>query len=583
MRGDAGATFGFLATLVDSLAAGGVRDACLAPGSRSAPLALLLDAHPAVAVWTHLDERSAGFFALGLARARRAPVALVATSGTAAANLLPAVVEACLSHVPLVVLTADRPPELRDAGAAQTIYQVGLYGRYAKWSHELAVPSRAGDDDAGYAFSVAARATLAARTSPAGPVHLNVPLREPLVHENATLPRYALTSLGVAVPAPRPPDPTAVDALAADLAAVERGLIVAGPQDDPALPAAVARLARVTGYPVLADPLSLVRFGTHDRALVVDAYDEFLRDERLAADLVPEIFLRLGDTPTSKPLQQYLARNARAHQVLLPGDTVWSDPDFVAREVIAGDLGLACDALADALEARSARGAGRWAARWRAIDERAGQALATWMAALAEPFEGQAVAALAGLLPDGATLVAGNSMPVRDLDSFARGSAKAIRPIANRGANGIDGVVSTALGASAGSPGPLALAVGDVSFVHDLGGLLAARAHGLRATILLLNNDGGGIFSFLPVAAHRERFERLFGMPHGLDLSAASDLFGVHFERPTTPAALSSSLAAALAADGVSVVEVRTDRERNVTLHRAAHAAVARAVAAVAA
>ncbi len=580
MRGDAGTTYRFIAALVEALAAGGVRDACLAPGSRSAPLALLLDRHPSIRVWTHLDERAAAFFGLGLARARRAPVVLVATSGTAAANFLPAVIEARQARVPLVVLTADRPPELRDAGAAQTIDQLRLYGAYAKWWHEVALPE-AGEDALRYAWGVGARAVLASRTSPAGPVHLNVPLREPLVPEPGALPAFEeRRAAAIDIPNPRPPNPAAVASLASELAATERGLIVSGPQDDPDLPAALTRLAAVTGYPVLADPLSLVRFGPHDRSLVVDAYDAFLRNARLAAELRPEVVLRIGDTPISKPLLEHLAGHRGAHQVLLPGDAPWNDPDFVARTALLGDARLACVALADAAEAHRARGAGPWAARWRAIDARAGEALDSWLADLGEPFEARAIADLASLLPDGATLVAGNSMPVRDLDAFVRGSSRAIRPLANRGASGIDGVVSTALGASA-SGAPLALAIGDVSFIHDLGGLLAARAHRLRATILLLHNDGGGIFSFLPVARHGESFERLFGTPHGLDLSAVRDLFGIAFERTTSAEEARASLAAALERDGVTVVEVRTDRGRNVVLHREAWAAVSRAVAAV--
>ncbi len=579
MKADPAATYRFVAALVDALAAAGVRDACVAPGSRSAPVALALDRHPAVRVWTHLDERSASFFGLGLARARRAPVVLLATSGTAAANFFPAVVEARQGRVPLVVLTADRPPELRDAGASQTIDQLRLYGGYAKWSHELALADGS-DDLAGYAWSVATRAVASAIAPPAGPVHLNIPLREPLLPEPDALPPIASGAVPpLGLRAQRPADGDAIAALVAEVARVERGLIVCGPQDDPHLPAALARLARATGFPIVADPLSLLRFGPHDRSLVVEAYDAFLRDGATAETLAPELVLRLGDAPTSKVLHGYLARHAAVRQVLLPGDAAWNDPDFFARDLVVGDLRAACDALADALGAGASR-RDVWTERWLAIDRRARDALDGWLGALAEPFEGRSVAQLVAGLPDGATLVVGNSMPVRDLDAFARGSARALRVIGNRGASGIDGVLSTALGVAAGSAGPVALAIGDVSFVHDLGGLIAARAHGLRAAILLLNNDGGGIFEFLPVAAHREHFERLFGTPHGLDLSPVRELFGVGFARARDAAEVPALLAAALDADGVAIVEVRTDRARNVVLHRAAHDAVAGAVTA---
>lgn len=264
MKGDPRAAAIMCAALVDALAAFGLREVCLAPGSRSAPLATAFDRHPGVRVWLHLDERAAAFFALGLARAGRAPVALLATSGTATANFLPAVVEARQARVPLIVLTADRPPELRDAGAAQTIDQQRIYGPFSKWTHELAVAGE-GDDADGYARSVAARAIAAAIAAPAGPVHLNVPFREPLLPEPDALPRLEVGPGAPLRVAPRPPDADAVAALAADLAHARRGLIVCGPQDDPLLPAAATRLARATGFPVLADPLSLVRFGAHDR------------------------------------------------------------------------------------------------------------------------------------------------------------------------------------------------------------------------------------------------------------------------------------------------------------------------------
>lgn len=578
MRAHLSGTTALCAALVDGLVAAGVRHVCLTPGSRSAPLAVAFDRHPRARVWAHLDERAAAFFGLGMARALRAPVALLATSGTAVAEFLPAVVEARQGRVPLVVLSADRPPELRDAGANQTIDQQRIYGTFAKWTHELALAAD-GEDVAGYARSVAARAVAAAISAPAGPVHLNVPLREPLLPDPDDLPAVEVGADGTWRAPSRAPDPEAVGEVAAVLSRARRGLIVCGPQDDPGLAPSLARLARSTGFPALVDPLSGARFGPHDRSLLVDRYDAMLRDAAAAPELAPDIVLRLGDAPTSRALLDHLARQRDARQVLVPGDAPWNDPTFVGGDLLAGDLRLACDALADRV--RSSGAADEWTRGWIDLDRRAGEALAEWRAGLDEPFEGDAIARLAERLPGGATLVAGNSMPVRDLDSFAAGSPRAVRALGNRGASGVDGVLSTALGVAAAAAGPVALAVGDVSFVHDLGGLLAARAHRLRATILVLNNDGGGIFSFLPVARHRERFERLFGTPHGLDLSRAADLFGLRFERARHPSELPGLLDAALAADGVCIVEVRTDRERNVALHRAAWDAVARAFAPV--
>ena len=296
---------------VEQLAASGVRHVCACPGSRSTPLAIKLAEHRAIKLWMHLDERSAGYFGLGLARALREPVGLLATSGTAAANFLPAVVEASLGRVPLVVLTADRPHELRDNGAPQSIDQVHLYGRFVRWFFDLPEPDgRSGQ--ARMVSALAARAVDAATAEPAGPVHLNWPFREPLVpaptRMNADTERLAVRNAQLA------PAAELVTAMSRDLAASPRGLIVCGPQDDPYLARSVARLARRRGYPVLADPLSRARHGRHDRSLVIDAYDAFLRDPAAVARLAPEVVLRIGALPTSNPLQQYLPKFASARQ-----------------------------------------------------------------------------------------------------------------------------------------------------------------------------------------------------------------------------------------------------------------------------
>ena len=311
--------FALAGAFVDELTRVGVRHACVCPGSRSTPLAIKLACHPALRVWVHVDERSAGFFALGMARELGEPVALLCSSGTAAANFLPAVVEAYHARVPLVVLTADRPPEVRDFGAAQTIDQVRLYGGHVKWFVDMPVPE-VSDELLRHVRAIAGRAVATARAGPAGPVHLNFPFREPLLP--ITDPGEDVTALDpiasdgrpdnlpyvTASRAARAPAPDVVAALAADLAATPRGLIVCGPQNDPALAGAVAGLAAAVGYPVLADPLSQVRCGWHDRALIVDSYDAFLRDETTCRELAPDVVLRFGAPPTSKPLLQYLQR-----------------------------------------------------------------------------------------------------------------------------------------------------------------------------------------------------------------------------------------------------------------------------------
>jgi 2-succinyl-5-enolpyruvyl-6-hydroxy-3-cyclohexene-1-carboxylate synthase len=580
--------------LVDALVGGGVRDAVVCPGSRSTPLALALRAHPAITVRVLLDERSAGFFALGMAKAARRPVAVLTTSGTAAANLLPAVVEASLGRVPLILLTADRPAELRDRGAAQAIDQVRLFGTHAKWFAELPLLDGAAVT-ARHVRSVGARAVATAVAGPAGPVHLNVPFREPLVPDGPLGPLDGEEPTS-AITGPRLLAGEDIERLARRLASVERGLIVAGPQDDPAFAAAVARLAAALDWPILADPLSLVRCGPHDRARVVARGDQLLRPGPWRAAHVPGLVLRFGALPTSKPVLTLLEEE-RPAQVVVDGDGGWRDPAILPTTFVHADASGTAHALADALGAGERRTGGgrlrpipvrghRWLDGWLVADRAADRALRGWLARTTdagEPFEGAPFAHVADLLPDGGIVWAGSSMPVRDMDAWLPAGPRAIRPLASRGANGIDGVVSAALGA-ASTGAPTVLVIGDVALLHDLSGLVAASRLGLAATIVVVNNDGGGIFSFLPQATAARpdaglpaHFEELFGTPHGIELGPLIVALGAE-HRAVRPAELRPALETSVGAPGLRVIEVRTDRARNVALHREAAAAVAAAL-----
>jgi 2-succinyl-5-enolpyruvyl-6-hydroxy-3-cyclohexene-1-carboxylate synthase len=575
---------------VAELARSGVRHAVVCPGSRSTPLALALAEESAIKIWLHVDERSAAFFALGMARALGAPVAVLCSSGTAAANFLPAVVEAFLSRIPLIVLTADRPPELRDVGAAQTMDQVRLYGSHVKWFHELPVPDVTSELLRQVRLT-AARATATALAAPRGPVHLNFPTREPLVPQpGEVVPTLADSVSATGRGADRPfttvssgvamPDEGTIAALAADLAATERGLIVCGPQDDPAFAPAVARLADALGYPLLADGLSQVRGGPHDRTLVIDTFDAFLRDDATCRALAPEVVLRFGAPPTSKPLAQYLSRYPAIRHLLVDGGAGWRDPAFLTSDVLHADPVTVCDALADRIGTGTASRS-EWTTSWLDTAARTRAAIDAQLANSDEFSEGRVFSELAELLPDGATLYAGNSMPVRDLDTFFSTGERAVRCFSNRGANGIDGVNSSALGVAAVSEGPVVLVIGDLSFYHDLNGLLAAKLHGLRATIIVVNNDGGGIFSFLPQAGtvSHDRFEQLFGTPIGLDYAAAAALYGATFHRAGDWADFRTAVTNGIAGDGLAIVEVCTERVSNVAQHRAVWKAVSRGLA----
>jgi 2-succinyl-5-enolpyruvyl-6-hydroxy-3-cyclohexene-1-carboxylate synthase len=379
--------------------------------------------------------------------------------------------------------------------------------------------------------------------------------------------------------APPTQDDGAVAEVAGTLRSARRPLIVCGPLDDPdpTLPDAVATLAQALSAPVLAEPASNLRRRTLAHALI-DAHDAVLRGAAFRDAHLPDAVVRLGAPPTSKTLTTWLARHPEVPQILVDGDLAWADPDGVASVVLRGAPARAIGALATALA--PARADARWLGRWRRAGAVAREALVTALAAEEMPFEGHAVAALAAALPPDTTLYVGNSLAIRDLDWFWPAGAPPVRVLANRGANGIDGFVSSTLGAAAGLPGPTVGLCGDRSFLHDLGGLLAARRHGLRAVFLVLDNDGGGIFEHLPIAAFPERLEELFVTPHGLDLGPLVEACGARLVRVDRPELLAPVLAGALRADGTTVLVLSIDRARSLAAHRRAWSRASDAVAA---
>ena len=562
----------FVDAFVDELARGGLKHACICPGSRSTPLTILLHKHPDIKIWMHLDERSAAYFALGQAKAMRQPVAVLGTSGTATLNFAPAVAEAFYARVPLLVLTADRPPELQEVGAPQTIDQSRLYGRHVKKCVEMPLPE--GDPDAvRYVRTAASRAMADCRAERPGPVHVNFPFREPLIpigQDGMPAQRGAapLVTVAQGLQTLRPADATE---LAAQLRGVQRGLIVCGPQDDPDFPENVVRLSRELQFPLLADVLSQVRRGTHDVSCVVDSYDAFLRDSQVARHLMPDFVLRFGATPVSKPLQLYLQTLTGCRQMLIAPSDDWHDPALVATDKVQIDPRSFCEAMLPILEKthrRTDSTAVAWRRKWERLNAQARAALKECLSANPALSEPKVFADLDAVLPPDATLFAGNSMPVRDLDSFFAAGTRPARFLANRGASGIDGVVSTALGASAVSPEPCVLVIGDLSLYHDMNGLLAAKQHGLQVTIVLLHNDGGGIFSFLPQAEDVEAFEDLFGTPHGLHFRHAAKLYGLDYCEPEDSPAFRTALEKSFHRSGVTMIAVHTNRDANARLHR---------------
>lgn len=565
----------FCATLVDEWVRSGITDAVVAPGSRSTPLALALVADDRIRVHVHHDERSAAFMALGLGTATGRPAPVLTTSGTATVELHPAVVEAHHGRVPFIACTADRPAELRDVGAPQTVDQTRLYGGAVRWFVDLGVP----DDGASAAWrSVAARTVAEATGSPAGPVQINLPFRDPLVGRSDELPpgradgapwHRRVDRAGVL-------DTEVVEALAARLHG-RRGVLVAGGTGGGRGldPNAVHGLARVLGWPVLADPRSGCRTPT---GTTVSHADLVLRHAAFADRHRPEIVVQLGEPAASKVQGQWIAA-AEPELVLVDPDGAWFDPERRATTVLAADPDQACPQLAEALAGAGSPVDAAWLEGWIHADQAASSAVAEALALESEPTEPAVARELMAALPEGAALVVSSSMPIRDVEWFAE-ARPGVRVLSNRGANGIDGVVSTAVGVAL-SGVPTALLIGDVALLHDSNGLLGLAGREVDLTIVVVDNDGGGIFSFLPQADQLpyERFELLFGTPHGVDLGLLARAHGIERQTITRPADLAPGVRRAHVAGGVHLLVVDTLREANVAVHERLNAAVAAALA----
>ncbi|MDQ6719192.1 MAG: 2-succinyl-5-enolpyruvyl-6-hydroxy-3-cyclohexene-1-carboxylic-acid synthase [Candidatus Dormibacteraeota bacterium] len=553
-------TQSFAATFVDELAAQGVEFACISPGSRSAPIAIALQRHPKIRVLVHIDERCGSFFGLGLAKATGKPVVLLSTSGTAAAEFHPAVVEASHSRTPLIVLTADRPPELRDVGANQAIDQQRLYGSAVRWFFDPGPPVELANASRLWR-RLAARACAEAAS---GPVHINLPFREPLVPPPGEVPAALGTPSQTAIVGRTLPTPSQVTTLASALKRAKRPLVVAGEmRDGDRLAPALNRL----GLPVLAEPSSQLRRA--ETGAAVESYEALLR-AGWSLQHGPDLVIRLGGTPTSKVLSAWLAA-ASAPTFLIDPDHAWRDPDQVASHVVACDpQGL--------MEALPAMDRTAWRDEWMSAGKRATAAIAATF--VSTPIhEGHIVRALASRLPDAAQVFVGSSMPIRAADSFWPHAKTRQRFFGNRGASGIDGLVSTGLGlAAARTDVPTVLLLGDLSLYHDMNGLWALRRHGLRATVVVCDNNGGGVFNFLPQAQHQDVFEELFATPLGLDFAQVARLYDLVYSPVIDRGGLEPAIADAVAAQTPTLVVVKFKREDSVSGHRICWEAAAAAL-----
>jgi len=574
-------------TIVEELVAAGVDTACIAPGSRSTPLTVAFADHPEAETFSILDERSAAFFALGRSRRSGEPTALVCTSGTAAANFHPAVVEASQSRVPLVVLTADRPAELQDSGANQTVDQADLYGDAPRYHRTLPEPAPEPRRLRSLRVTVDRAVSHAGGADP-GPVHLNVPFAKPL--EPTEVPDDVPDSLSTDDPLAvagrdgpfvrtRQGTPTAdeatLDDVAATLESADRGLLVAGPTN----PGRVDREAVVdfldaTGVPLLADPLSGLRFGphvdegTHDGGiadrLVCGGYDAYVGSDDWST---PDVVVRVGASPTSKPLRKHLAA-ADARQFVVDAAGDWPEAEFTATDHVEADPSQVLAGVAERFERRTTErddppraATEAWRDRYRAAERTHWDVVADGREE--RLFEGGVLAAVVEGAPDPATVFVSNSMPVRDCDRFGRPRDADLTVLGNRGASGIDGILSSGLGAGSATGDPLVVVTGDLAYYHDMNGLLSVTRCGVDATIVLVNNDGGGIFHVLPIEEFDPPFTDQFRTPHGLDFEPTGELYGLEYTRVSTADGFERAYAESLAGEGTQVVEVTVDGERS--------------------
>ena len=549
----------YVGHFVDQLFHSGVKQVVISPGSRSTPLALAFASYKKIKVWIDIDERSAGFFALGIAKEANEPVALLCSSGTAAANYFPAVIEAHYSRVPLIVLTADRPHELREVGAPQTIDQIKLFGDFVKRFEEMALPE-ATPMMLRYVRNQADRAVQTAMSSFSGPVHVNFPFREPLVPDFSAEDVWGKKEQHAShhtLEYEKGWDKQALEALFHNK---NRVVIIVGPMGEASVAKAIEQLATAWKVPVLADPLSQLRHSTNPH--VIATYDALMKSKKVRDHLGIDLIIRFGAMPVAKPIHQLLNEQS-IPQLIIDEQVSFRNPSHETAHYLYGNPA----AIAEDLATWKWQGSKQWLTWWQDVNAHAKLLLSDRDGA-SSLTEGDAVLGVREEIPEGSILFTGNSMPIRDVDTFWFDQPKEVLIAANRGANGIDGIISTAIGMASGGK-RVTLIIGDLSFLHSMNGLLLAKRYQLPLTIVVVNNDGGGIFSFLPQAQEEETsFDLLFGTPQGIDFKQAAQLFDVAYEQPGDWETYRQALQESYQRAGCTIIELRTNRHENVLWHR---------------
>jgi len=540
----------YVAAVVDELYELGIREVVLSPGSRSTPLSMLFCEYSKYKVFLNIDERSAAFFALGIAKEHQRPVVLVCTSGSAAAHYLPAVIEAKYSRIPLMILTADRPPELQNVGAPQTINQNRLFGAFTNYYEELAIPDT--QNQYTYPRVVMQKAYLKCCKTPNGPVHINIPIREPLVPEmNKEYFQYGKKLR---------PYQFSVGLVQVDYNLThiheKKGIIVCGADPLCACLKEIIELGERLKSPILADPLSNLRSCSCDA--IIDSYDAFLKDSTVREMLRPDYILLFGQTPISKRLQQFIAQSENVECYQIDEAAEYRNPSLLTTQYIQTNTKIFIQRIKCCNEDSG------YLKLWQSQQRKMRTKLET---VLNEEilFEGKIVRMLQNMMPYDSRLVVANSMSIRDVDYFWKAKEQAVKILCNRGTNGIDGTISTALGVST-SGRPTILITGDLAFFHDLNGLLIGKTHALNLVIILLNNDGGGIFQYLPQKG-KKHFEYLFTTSHGMDFQAVQKLYRVVYHKTDSYIDFEQNFLDSIEKTGITIIEVNTDRERSQKLH----------------
>lgn len=547
----------YVRRMTSALMTADVKSAVISPGSRSTPLAYAFASTDELNVHMQVDERSAAYFALGLAKASGNPVVLLCTSGTAASNYHPAITEAYYARIPLIVITADRPHELREVGAPQAIDQIRMYGQHVKYSVDFPLAESNADID-DFLDRHISRALSVATSAPRGPVHLNVPFREPLLIDfDRELPT---TTFQKRIKGSDGLDASTVQQITQLLTGADKGLIIVGEMPLGLDKAAFWDFANALQWPVLCDPLSNLRAEVPEECmpLCIDHYDAILKSDVFTEKAVPDTVIRFGAQPVAKPLSLFLKKVRPATVIAVDESPEFRDSlGIVTHHIQTSTEGV--------MQIVVEKPKTPYTEMWTAANEAVSMITDNYEGAAGD--EGIFAKILFEHLPSGTDLVSGSSMPIRDVDTFFRKTAKDITIFANRGTNGIDGVVSTAFGIQAARKRPAWLLIGDLSFLHDVNGLIVTRFHDTDLTIIIINNDGGGIFSYLPQAEAGNHFEELFGTPTGLTFSHIAAMYDAQYAAIRSPEEFRKELAKEKDKP-VRIIEVFTDRKANVKAHR---------------